>query len=349
MLTRTDKWVVAAAVVVAVMLWVSVAVSYRAGRMRREASRSLVDAGYAQANILSQPLPVYPSALKARGVEGLVAVHAVIARDGTIASVQAESGPDELKPVAINAIRHWRYKPNKMWGEPHQVETEMAILFTLGSVDYKAMVESGVPVVTVVSATMPLVPPKHPGALRTGKPAIPDTLAGIQMQTQEVFDAFRRHDQRKIDQLLEGFAMPDPSAWLKSTFGEEKGGEAEPQYEMSFARFEKHMRGVGDAWANAPNAALHVEDSKVPMPPEEAGAPDGPPNPAKPLRIENFRFFITTGEIDPGDWVFSFVYLDGAFRIVGGTHTFWNEHWRHNVDAVTLWTGNSDWHAIIQF
>lgn len=49
-----------------------------------------------------------------------------------------------------------------------------------------------------------------------------------------------------------------------------------------------------------------------------------------PLRIETFRFMVKTGQEDPGDWVFSFIYDDdaGKFRGVGGTYPFWDEHWR---------------------
>jgi len=75
---------------------------------------------------------------------------------------------------------------------------------------------------------------------------------------------------------------------------------------------------------------LRVESSIVPRPSEQAGQPSGPPVSVEPLKIENFRFFVVTA---PGDWVFSFVYADGAFHIVGGTHAIWNEDWRRKQDA----------------
>jgi len=92
------------------------------------------------------------------------------------------------------------------------------------------------------------------------------------------------------------------------------------------------MARIAGYWEKSTTSALHVEASVTPNPPEEAGQPDGPPAPQKPLHIENFRFYVTTGQVDPGDWVFSFVYVDGAFRIVGGTHTFWNENWRRQQE-----------------
>ncbi|MFZ0884518.1 MAG: energy transducer TonB [Candidatus Acidiferrales bacterium] len=301
---------------------------------------------YAQANIVNEVMPIYPVAAKKRQIEGIVVLRVVINKDGTVADVDAESGPAELLQVSTDAVKQWRYTPCTPFGRAAEVETEFAIMFTTKGEDFKTVAESSVPIVAVISATTTkLLPPKHPAALRTGKAPFPDTLEGVKAQTQEVLEAFRGGNREKVEMLLDGFALADPTAWFTRNFGAENGPALARDYEIGLEKFKAHMGRVGEAWTKSPTSTLHAENSDVPKPPEEAGEPGGPPKPANPLRIENFRFFITTGQVDPGDWVFSFIYLDGAFRNVGGTHTSWNDNWRLKHDEVSLWTGNSHWQA----
>jgi TonB family protein len=314
------------------------------GLKDRTPSRIRVGGDAAQANLVHQVMPIYPGEAKDRNIEGIVVLRVVIDKSGTVADLRFESGPAELKAAAMEAVKQWRYSPCVWNGQAAEADTELAILFTMKGEDYKAIADSRVPIAATVSATtMKLPPPKHPSASRAGKAPFPDTLDGIKVQTEEVLDAFRAGDRKKAEELLDGFAMADPAAWLTQTFGPETGAALGPDYEIGFEKFKAHMARVGKAWTRSPNAALRVEYSDVPKPPEEAGKPEGPPKPTSPLRIENFRFFVTTGQVDPGNWVLSFVYLDGAFRGVGGTRTFWNETWRLKHDEVALWTGDVQW------
>jgi hypothetical protein len=304
---------------------------------------------YAQANILSQVMPVYPIEAKSRQVEGIVVLRVLIDKNGHVAEVDPETGPSALKRASTEAVKQWVYTPCMMTGYATEVETEFAIMFTLKEVDFKTVANSPVPIVAVISAaTTNLVTPKHPAASRAGKTPFPNTIEGIKAQTQDVFDAFRTGDQEKAEMLLEGFAVADPNVWLTQTFGAENGPALAQEYEIAFQRFKAHMERVGNAWTKSKASTLRVENSDLPKAREEAGEPGGPPEPNPALRIENFRFFITTGQVDPGDWVFSFIYLDGAFRIVGGTHTFWNEDWGNKHGMVRLWTGNTHWQPATQ-
>ncbi len=279
---------------------------------------------------ITHPAPIYPTDAKEKHIEGIVVVLATISESGSVKKLEIESGPPELADAAKDAVRRWQFRPIEVNDSQVETQRRIAVLFSLTKNNYKLTATSFDPIAAEAIASTEDAPPlKHPAASRSGQPAVPDTLDGIQKQTQEVFDAWRAGDKAKFQSLLDGFAVEDPQQWLDATFGADKSAALVPQYEISLEKFKQHMARVAGYWEKSKTSFLQVETSVTPNPPEEAGQPDGPPVPKKPLDIENFRFYVRTGQVDPGDWVFSFVYVNGAFRIVGGTHTFWNESWRN--------------------
>ena len=288
------------------------------------------------AALIIHPSPIYPAEAIAKHIEGVVVLNATTNADGSVKQLEFESGPPELKDAAIDAVKNWKYNSIEVNGQKVETQRRIAIVFSLTKHNYKLIASSFDPVSAEVIApgAEDTPQPEHPGAARRGQTPIPDTLDGIQRQTQEVFDAWQAGDKQKFQELLDGFALEHPAAWFGTTFGEDKSAALVSQYELSLEKFKQHMARVAGYWEKSTTSALHVETSVTPNPPEEAGQPDGPPAPLKALNIENFRFYVTTGKVDPTDWVFAFVYSDGAFRIVGGTHTFWNENWsRQQNDA----------------
>lgn len=73
--------------------------------------------------------PVYPAAAKKVHIEGTVVLHAIIAKDGTVQSLDYVSGPDELKDSAIDAVKKWRYKPMLLNNQPVEVDTDISVPF----------------------------------------------------------------------------------------------------------------------------------------------------------------------------------------------------------------------------
>ena len=56
--------------------------------------------------------PIYPDALKASGISGIVTLEAVIGTDGLVRDVQAVSGPHpDLEAAAGTAVREWEFSP----------------------------------------------------------------------------------------------------------------------------------------------------------------------------------------------------------------------------------------------
>lgn len=73
--------------------------------------------------------PVYPAAAKKAHIEGTVVLHAIIAKDGTVQSLDYVSGPNELKDSAIDAVKTWRYKPMLLNDQPVEVDTTISVVF----------------------------------------------------------------------------------------------------------------------------------------------------------------------------------------------------------------------------
>jgi TonB family protein len=73
--------------------------------------------------------PIYPEGARQANVQGIVILEAVIGTDGTVVDVHAVSGPDELTPAALDAVKWWRFEPYLVNGQPVQVKTRLAIDF----------------------------------------------------------------------------------------------------------------------------------------------------------------------------------------------------------------------------
>ena len=73
--------------------------------------------------------PVYPSPARQGKVHGVVVLHALIGPDGSVLDVRPMSGPQELTPAAMDAVKAWRYEPYRVNGKPVEVGTTVAVEF----------------------------------------------------------------------------------------------------------------------------------------------------------------------------------------------------------------------------
>src|SRR5579883_3344549 len=76
--------------------------------------------------------PEYPSLARQTRREGRVELHAIIATDGTIQSLEVMSGDALFRQSALEAVRQWRYRPTVLNGQPVQVDTTITVIYTLG-------------------------------------------------------------------------------------------------------------------------------------------------------------------------------------------------------------------------
>jgi TonB family protein len=81
--------------------------------------------------IVSKVDPAYPEAARAAGTQGLVVLDALIGRDGTVKRLQPVSGDELLAKAASDAVRQWRFEPYRTSGRAVEIETTIAVEFSL--------------------------------------------------------------------------------------------------------------------------------------------------------------------------------------------------------------------------
>jgi periplasmic protein TonB len=74
--------------------------------------------------------PVFPAILKQLHRSGKVELHALIATDGTIQSLEVVSGDPMCVQSALDAVRQWRYRPTLLNGQAVEVDTFITVIYT---------------------------------------------------------------------------------------------------------------------------------------------------------------------------------------------------------------------------
>jgi protein TonB len=87
---------------------------------------------WSEGNLIYRVQPIYPPLARQARVQGQVELRAIISKAGTIENLVVLRGHPMLFPAAIDAVRHWRYRPYLLNGEPIEVETEITVNFVLG-------------------------------------------------------------------------------------------------------------------------------------------------------------------------------------------------------------------------
>ena len=75
--------------------------------------------------------PMFPPILKQLHRGGRVELHAIIATDGTIQSLEVISGDPLCVKSALDAVRQWRYRPTLLNGQPVEVDTFITVIYTV--------------------------------------------------------------------------------------------------------------------------------------------------------------------------------------------------------------------------
>lgn len=75
--------------------------------------------------------PVFPALALQTRHEGTVELHAIIANDGSIRSLQVVEGDAFFYQSALDAVRQWRYKPTFLNGLAVEVDTHITVIYKL--------------------------------------------------------------------------------------------------------------------------------------------------------------------------------------------------------------------------
>lgn len=90
-----------------------------------------VSQGLQEGHLLHSVQPKYPREAVNRHIEGMVVLHAVIGKDGSMRQVKSMRGDPLLAQAALEAVRQWRYQPYKLDGNPVDMAIDITINFNL--------------------------------------------------------------------------------------------------------------------------------------------------------------------------------------------------------------------------
>jgi TonB family protein len=88
-----------------------------------------VSQGVSGGQLMHRVLPDYPVQALQLHLEGTVVLDAIVMEDGTVTEVKKVEGPATLVPSAIDAVKHWRYKPFELDGKPVKSEIRINVEF----------------------------------------------------------------------------------------------------------------------------------------------------------------------------------------------------------------------------
>jgi TonB family protein len=83
------------------------------------------------ARIVNRVQPVYPTAAREARIQGVVRLHVIIGKDGSITQLEVISGHPLLHQAALDAVRQWVYQPTLLEGRPVEVDTTIDVIFQL--------------------------------------------------------------------------------------------------------------------------------------------------------------------------------------------------------------------------
>ncbi len=81
--------------------------------------------------LVTRTVPSYPAAARQVGIEGDVAIDAVIDTDGKLTNLKVVSGAPLLQQAALDSLRNWKYEPGYLNDKPVAVKTSVIVKFRL--------------------------------------------------------------------------------------------------------------------------------------------------------------------------------------------------------------------------
>jgi hypothetical protein len=158
------------------------------------------------------------------------------------------------------------------------------------------------------------------------RPDVPNTVAGLQSQFDELVRVAKTRDQTNWQIALDSFSLPSAGAWFQANFAPEHVAQLSQDYPKVRDGHLGHISWVIGHNQDSPGFTIRVATSEMPEPPSDSGFESLLPRPLHPVEFQNFRLtpIANSGSMPPS-WVSSFVYVNGHFRVIGGTYPFWDE------------------------
>jgi TonB family protein len=94
-------------------------------------SPTLILPGMSKPILIKKVEPKYPNNAKAKRIEGVVVLTAIIDKQGHVSDLHVVSGRGVLAEEALGAVKQWEYRPYRIKGEAVECETTITVTFAL--------------------------------------------------------------------------------------------------------------------------------------------------------------------------------------------------------------------------
>lgn len=146
--------------------------------------------------------------------------------------------------------------------------------------------------------------------------AYSNDVEGLKKQMEDLLAAVKAGDEAKAGPLARNLLLPNAETWFKETFGEEVGARCNAEYAeraQDPAEFEKQVLKLfkDRVEKGAVGVKTHVAEGDEATGAQKAAIAAM----KKPAKLYTVRFQKADG--DMGFTLWSFVHVDGAFRLVG--------------------------------
>ncbi|MBA4192100.1 MAG: hypothetical protein C0467_29325 [Planctomycetaceae bacterium] len=137
----------------------------------------------------------------------------------------------------------------------------------------------------------------------------------------DLYTATKEGEKQKAADLAKPLVLPKPETWFKGVFGDEKGTKMTAEYNKVVPKFEGDIEQLFAKVVKAGQSEISVlRFERAPDPKAVGYQNDAMAVMKKPVPLYSVRF------VKPGDrlgqHVYSFVYVDGGFRMVGKMQGF---------------------------
>jgi hypothetical protein len=141
---------------------------------------------------------------------------------------------------------------------------------------------------------------------------------GLEKEFEAFLKAYRKGDDKGMDESFRVFRLPKSKEWFESRFSEEDAAKLEADYDTQLSGAENSFIELMNAADGGGGFRLRCEPSELPVAGKGPGSAGGM-QPLKAIPVEQFILeFESTKSQKKFRLVANFVFVDGAYRFVGG-------------------------------
>jgi hypothetical protein len=158
----------------------------------------------------------------------------------------------------------------------------------------------------------------YAGAWAAGTETYKQNEDGLAKQFEQFLKAYQRGDDKGMDESFAVFRLPKAQEWFGEHFSAEDAAKLGATYEREMSEAEASL--IEDMNKADPGSRFRVRCEAR----GDGGAGQGNTGgygfkPVKPIAVEQFRLEFRSGSHDQKfSFIANFVYVDGAYRFVGG-------------------------------